>query len=65
MFGIPLDKPGINGELDSDDDDFLASSWRLPKFKGTFIAGIILLVTFSLSFTFVIPKIVQLIIDFS
>ena len=65
MLGIPLDKPGINGELDSDDDDFLASSWRLPKFKGAFIAGIILLVTCSLSFTFGIPKIVQLIIDLS
>ena len=29
--GIPLDKPGIKGELDSEDDDFLASSCRLKN----------------------------------
>ena len=57
--GKPLDKPGISGELDSDDDDFLLSSFRLPKFNGAFIPGIILLVTFSLSILFGIPKIFQ------
>ena len=52
--GIPLDKPGIKGELDSEDDDFLASSCRLPKFN--MFVFIMLLVEFSRSFSFGVPK---------
>ena len=52
--GIPLDKPGSKGELDSEDDDFLASSCRLPKFNR--FVFIVLLVEFSLSFSFGVPK---------
>ena len=55
--GIPLDKPGIKGELDSEDDDFLASSCRLPKSNGVLNGGTKFLGTCSLSSSFGVAEI--------
>ena len=54
---IPLDKPGIRGELDSEDDDFLASSCRLPKSNGVLNGGTKFLGTCSLSSSFGVAEI--------
>ena len=45
--GIPPVIPGIMGELDSEDDDFRTSSWRVEKFILVFVDGTIELETLS------------------